>query len=64
MRCIMCYVIQRTDVNRFQPSVIDPEYREAFLKALEAGVEIITMVISWTKEGEAYFVKDDLPISV
>ena len=64
MRCIMCYVIQRTDVNRFQPSIIDPEYREAFLKALEAGVEIITMVISWTKEGEAYFVKDDLPISV
>ena len=36
IRCIMCYVIQRTDVNRFQPSVIDPEYREAFLKALEA----------------------------
>ena len=25
-RCIMCYVIQRTDANRFQPSVIDPEY--------------------------------------
>jgi len=64
MRCIMCYVIQRTDVNRFQPSVIDPEYREAFLKALEAGVEIITMVVRWTREGEAYFVKDDLPISV
>jgi DNA-binding sugar fermentation-stimulating protein len=64
MRCIMCYVIQRTDVNRFQPSVIDPEYREAFLKALEAGVEIITMIIRWNREGEAYFVKDDLPISV
>jgi DNA-binding sugar fermentation-stimulating protein len=64
MRCIMCYVIQRTDVNRFQPSVIDPEYRAAFLKALAAGVEIITMVIRWTREGEAYFVKDDLPISL
>ena len=64
IRCIMCYVIQRTDVNRFQPSVIDPEYREAFLKALEAGIEIITMVISWTKEGEAYFIRDDLPISL
>ena len=63
MRCIMCYVIQRTDVNRFQPSVIDPEYREAFLKALEAGVEIITMVVPWNRNGEAYFIKDNLEIS-
>ena len=63
-RCIMCYVIQRTDVNRFQPSVVDPEYREAFSQALEAGVEIITMVVKWTKEGEAYFIRDDLPISL
>jgi len=62
-RCIMCYVIQRTDVNRFQPSVIDPEYREAFRVAVEAGVEIITMVIMWTRDGEAYFVRDDLPIT-
>ena len=62
-RCIMCYVIQRTDVNRFQPSIIDPEYREAFKTALLSGVEIITMVIQWTKEGEAYFVRDDLPIT-
>jgi len=63
IRCIMCYVIQRTDVNRFQPSVIDPEYREAFKEAINAGVEIITMVVSWNRNGEAYFVRDDLPIS-
>jgi len=62
-RCIMCYVIQRTDVNRFQPSIIDPEYREAVKMAIEAGVEIITMVIQWNREGEAYFVRDDLPIT-
>jgi DNA-binding sugar fermentation-stimulating protein len=62
-RCIMCYVIQRTDVNRFQPSVIDPEYRNAFKEAINAGVEIITMVVSWNRDGEAYFVRDDLPIS-
>jgi hypothetical protein len=29
-------------------------------QAVEAGVEIITLVIQWTKQGEAYFVKDDL----
>jgi DNA-binding sugar fermentation-stimulating protein len=63
-RCIMCYVIQRTDVNRFQPSIIDPEYREAFKEAMKSGVEIITMVVQWTREGEAYFIKDDLFINI
>lgn len=62
IRCLMCYVIQRTDVNRFQPSIVDPEYREAFREAVDAGVEMITMVIHWNAEGEAYFVRDDLPI--
>jgi len=62
-RCIMCYVIQRTDVDRFQPSIIDPEYREAVKIAIDAGVEIITLVVRWTKEGDAYFVRDDLPIT-
>lgn len=63
-RCIMCYVIQRTDVDRFQPSIIDPEYREAFKNAVKSGVEIITMVVQWTREGEAYFIKDDLFINI
>jgi DNA-binding sugar fermentation-stimulating protein len=63
-RCIMCYVIQRTDVDRFQPSIIDPEYRAAVKEAVEAGVEIITLVVQWTKDGEAHFVRDDLPINV
>jgi DNA-binding sugar fermentation-stimulating protein len=63
-RCIMCYVIQRTDVNRFQPSVIDPVYREAFKLAVHSGVEIITMVVEWTREGNAYFVKDDLFVNI
>ena len=59
-RCIMCYVIQRTDVDRFQPSIVDPEYRQAIKEGVEAGVEIITMVVKWTKNGEAYFIRDDL----
>ena len=63
-RCLMCYVIQRTDVNRFRPSIIVPEYREAFIQAMNSGVEIITMVVQWTREGEAYFIKDDLHISI
>jgi DNA-binding sugar fermentation-stimulating protein len=63
-RCIMCYVIQRTDVECFQPSVIDPEYRQAVKDAIEIGVEIITLVVQWTKDGKAYFVRDDLPIKI
>ena len=62
-RCIMCYVIQRSDVNRFQPSIIDPEYRNAVKEAIESGVEMITMVVQWTKTGEAYFITDHLPIT-
>jgi len=62
-RCIMCYVIQRTDVECFQPSIIDPEYRAAVKEAIEAGVEIITLVVQWTKDGEAHFIRDDLPIT-
>jgi DNA-binding sugar fermentation-stimulating protein len=42
---------------------VDPEYREAVKNAIDAGVEIITLVIKWTKNGEAYFVRDDLPIT-
>ena len=63
-RCIMCYVIQRTDVELFQPSIIDPEYRCAVKEAIDAGVEIITMVVQWTRTGEAYFIRDDLPILI
>lgn len=54
--------IQRNDVNRFSPSIIDPEYRSAVLNAIKIGVEIITMVVEWNESGEAKFIRDDLPI--
>jgi len=63
-RCIMCYVIQRTDIESFQPSILDSQYRDAFYNAMSAGVEVITLVVNWTREGEAYFVKDNLKINV
>jgi DNA-binding sugar fermentation-stimulating protein len=62
----LCFVIQRHDVNRFAQSVIDPIYREAIQVAMNAGVEIIPLVIKWERSGatsyEAHFVRDDLPI--
>lgn len=63
-RCIMCYVIQRTDVSSFQPSIIDQEYRNAFYEAMNVGVEIITLVVQWTSEGKAHFVRDNLTINM
>jgi DNA-binding sugar fermentation-stimulating protein len=61
IRCIMCYVIQRTDVDAFQTSDLDLEYKEAVRLAYEAGVEIITLMVEWNRNGEARFVRDDLP---
>jgi DNA-binding sugar fermentation-stimulating protein len=62
IRCILCFVIQRADVNRFTTSVIDPEYKAAVKKARDSGVEILTMVVKWSRDGSAQFIRDDLPI--
>ena len=61
-RCIICFVIQRDDVNRFQASVVDPEYRNALKNAVDAGVEVVTLVIKWHENGVAELVKQNLPI--
>jgi DNA-binding sugar fermentation-stimulating protein len=61
-RCIMCYVIQRNDVNRFTASIIDEEYRNTLKKSIEENIEIITLVVEWSRSGIATFVCDDLPI--
>ena len=62
VRCLLGFVVQRSDVSCFQASVIDPQYREAFKTAFDAGVEIFAMVIQWNKDGQASFVTDQLPI--
>jgi DNA-binding sugar fermentation-stimulating protein len=65
VRTIMCYVVQRSDVDRFKLSIIDPEYRSAVLTARDSGVEIIVMQVDWRVidgNGEAHFIRDDLPI--
>lgn len=61
-RCIICFVIQRDDVNRFEASVVDPEYRNAFKNAVDAGVEVVTLVIKWHENGVAELVKQNIPI--
>lgn len=61
-RCLLGFVIQRTDVEYFQTSVIDPIYKEAVKIAKDNGVEIFAMVVNWDKNGCAHFVCDDLKI--
>ena len=46
-RAIICYVIQRIDSTTFQPSNIDPIYKEAVEEAYNNGVEIIPLQIEW-----------------
>lgn len=61
-RCILGFVIQRSDVSCFQASVIDPEYKNALKEAKDSGVEIFALVVKWTSDGKCSFVRDDLPI--
>jgi DNA-binding sugar fermentation-stimulating protein len=61
-RCILAYVVQRTDVDRLQISLYDAEYRKAVREAIEVGVLIVPIVISWTREGVALFVTDDMQV--
>ena len=61
-RCILGFIIERTDIHRFEISLYDDEYRMAVKKAIETGVDIVPVVVSWTKEGVAFFVTDELPV--
>ena len=61
-RCLLCFIIQRNDVASFQASVIDPIYKQALKEAHEKGVEIFAMNVQWTRDGKAFFKRDDIQI--
>ena len=61
-RTIMCYVIQREDVKYFQPSVIDPFYRNAFYDAQKNGVEMHAVQFVWNEQGEISYINDNIEI--
>jgi len=64
VRTILCFIIQRSDANRFQTSNVDLIYKKAVYQAHQNGVEINTIQVDWNKEGECHFVRNDLPISL
>jgi DNA-binding sugar fermentation-stimulating protein len=61
-RCLLGYVIERTDIDRLEFSAYNKEYRAAVLNAVEHGVLVVPLVVSWTKEGVAFYVTDELPV--
>ena len=61
-RCLLGYVIARTDIDRFELSAYNDEYRAAVRHAVENGVDIVPLVVSWTKEGVALFATDELTV--
>jgi sugar fermentation stimulation protein A len=63
-RAILCYVIQRTDVSSFQPSNIDPIYKQAVIEAYQNGVEIMPLVIKWCENGDCYLKCEDLRVNI
>jgi DNA-binding sugar fermentation-stimulating protein len=56
------FVIERTDIERFEISKYNSEYRATVREAIDHGIDIIPLVISWTREGIAFFVTDELPV--
>jgi len=62
IRCILLFVIQRNDVNSFQPSRLDKEYLKTIQYAWENDVEIKTLQVEWKRNGSCHFIRNDLPI--
>ena len=60
--CILGYVVQRTDINKLELSLYNDDYRLAVKRALVHGVRVMPIVISWTSNGVAFFVTDELPV--
>jgi DNA-binding sugar fermentation-stimulating protein len=61
-RCLLGYVVERTDIDRLEFSAYNYDYRVAVKHAVENGVDIVPLVVSWTREGVAFYVTDKLPV--
>jgi len=62
VRCIIGYVVERTDIDKMELSVYDVPYRIAVKRAVESGVCIIPIVVGWTNDGNAIFITDELHV--
>jgi len=62
-RCILLFVVQRTDCRIFQPTHNDPVYRRAVYEASVAGVTILAHTVVWSEDGKAAW-SQTLPINL
>ena len=60
-RAILCFVVQRPDATRFEPSNSDLTYKEAVQCAWKNGVEIYAVQVEWTEAGQCLY-KGLLPV--
>jgi DNA-binding sugar fermentation-stimulating protein len=54
--CALVFLIQRTDVVSFKPSSLDPIYHKAVYDAIEDGVLVLPLCVSW-EDNECKFLK-------
>lgn len=45
--CVLLFVVQRTDIDKFCVTKLDPTYKEACKKAVDAGVIIKAISVKW-----------------
>lgn len=64
IRCILCFVIMRSDVDSFSLNEKDPIYKAAVLHAMEAGVEIRIIKLHMSREGNGYLASDSIEFIV
>ena len=50
----LIYMIQRSDVKYFKPTILDKIYHDKFYEAMESGVKVIPISVLW-KNNKAYF---------
>ncbi len=48
--CVLLFLIQRNDVDSFKPSSLDPIYQKAVYDAVEVGVKVLPVCVTWEKE--------------
>uniref|UniRef100_A0A6C0D7Q3 Sugar fermentation stimulation protein C-terminal domain-containing protein n=1 Tax=viral metagenome TaxID=1070528 RepID=A0A6C0D7Q3_9ZZZZ len=56
-RCVLLFIVQRTDVSQFCITKLDPIYKEACKKALDSGVIIKAISVRWDARS-CYYNKD------
>lgn len=58
--CVLLFLIQRNDVVSFKPSSLDPIYQKAVYDAVEIGVKVLPVCVTWEKENCLFLKTVDL----